>query len=160
MREALKYLAFLVVLGIIIVIVYLVLSGPAGAINQPSLIRVIGIQASRSDIDTLPRGPSGGDIYYVRYNIYNWRTRIKPIGRAEALCIAFDSIKVSCNATFYFPRGLLLGLGTIPIRNTDFGLVIIGGTGFYANARGKVTVKQIAATRPPVDRVTFTLEPA
>ncbi len=85
--------------------------------------------------------------------LYKWagRKRGARAGRLEGLCtatrlsLAARSETIFCNATAFLPAGEILFAGHIVFseHTNTFAVVVIGGTGSYAGARGFVKITNI-----------------
>ena len=72
------------------------------------------------------------------------------------MCTFVDSRRSRiCRGTYFMPRGKLVVGGSLLYRQF-YDLAVTGGTGLYDNARGSVTVTQMA-NKPPRDLVVFRL---
>ena len=110
----------------------------ASAEVAPSLIRISATETQYARVDIGRRGRSPGDMEVIRQLLYNRRITPKPIGHAETVCtFAFDTSR-NCRTTYFLPRGSLQVGGSFRFRQI-YELAILGGTGFYREARGTLT---------------------
>lgn len=85
-------------------------------------------------VDAAPPGPSAGDSYYVGSHVVSGAQ-----GRTGAACVtvtASGSGIRSCEVDFLLAHGIIATRGITDTANTKVQLVVTGGTGRYAGARG------------------------
>jgi hypothetical protein len=102
-------------------------------------------------VDIGARGTSPGDLEIVLARLFDRRARL--IGRSELLCTFVDRGRSRvCRGTYFLPRGKLVVGGSLRFRQF-YDMAVLGGTGFYDNARGTLTVTR--SSRRPVRNVVF-----
>ena len=121
----------------------------------PGTIKITNREVSRQRIDAGRPGRGVGDMEIVRYNLFNKRLSLRPLGHADYVCTFVTRRTRHCTATFFLPRGRLVAGGSIrfPVL---YELAILGGTRLYDNARGTLTVIR-TTLRPRRDRLVFRL---
>jgi hypothetical protein len=114
----------------------------AHALERPGTIRITAAERRHTHVDagTVGRGPGDVDIY--RMLLYNKRIQVKPLGRAEMVCTTITGANQSCSGTYFLPRGELVVSGVISSR-LIYILAVAGGTEFYNNVRGTLTVTSL-----------------
>ncbi len=65
------------------------------------------------------------------------------VGRSHLICILVSSSERGCHGTYVFPRGNIMVSGIV--QTNGYVLAIVGGTGFYNNARGAMRVSPSGA---------------
>jgi hypothetical protein len=92
-------------------------------------------------------GPFAGDTAFISYNLYTDASLHARAGTAILICV-YDLAKISyCSAALNLNDGALVGLGTFPFHASQFTIVIDGGSGKYAGAKGQVTAVFSPAAR-------------
>jgi hypothetical protein len=125
------------------VVVAGVLTHPgAHALERPGTIRITDAQRQHSRIDVGPEGRSHGDVDIYRSLLYNKRLQARPLGHADMVCTTITASTQNCNATYFLPRGQLVVSGVISSR-LIYILAVVGGTDYYNNARGTLTVTSL-----------------
>jgi hypothetical protein len=119
----------------------------AFALERPGAIRITAAERLHTHVDAGAPGPGPGDMDIYRSILYNRRIQTKPLGRAEMVCTTISGSTQSCHATYFLPRGQLVVLGVISSR-LIYILAVVGGTEYYNNARGTLTVTSLR--RSPV----------
>jgi hypothetical protein len=114
----------------------------AFAYTKPGTIRITNVETKHSYVDIGPRGRTPGDIDVYRSLMYNRRITTKPLGHAEMVCTTITSTAQHCDATYFLPRGELVVAGVITSR-LIYILAVVGGTEYYNNARGTLTVTSL-----------------
>jgi hypothetical protein len=117
------------------------------ALDRPGAIRITDAEKRHSHVDAGAPGRGPGDLDIYRTVLYNRRIQTKPLGRAEMVCTTIAGSTQSCHGTYFLPRGQLEVSGVISSR-LIYILSIIGGTQYYNNARGTLTVTSLR--RSPV----------
>jgi hypothetical protein len=112
------------------------------ALERPGTIKITDAERQHSRVDVGPRGPSPGDVDIYRSVLYNRRIQAKPLGHADMVCTTITGSTQSCNATYFLPRGELVVSGVISSR-LIYILPVVGGTEYYNNARGTLTVTSV-----------------
>jgi hypothetical protein len=130
-------------------------SAISSAGTGPGTISITSREISRQRVDSGRPGRGAGDLEIVRYNLFNKRLSLRPLGHADYVCTFVTSGTRSCAATFFLPRGRLVAGGSMrfPVL---YELAILGGTRLYDNARGTLTVIR-TTRRPRRDRLVFRL---
>jgi hypothetical protein len=109
------------------------------ALERPGTIQITDAERQHSHIDAGAPGRGAGDVDIYRSILYNKRIQSRPLGRAEMVCTTISGSTQSCHATYFLPRGQLEVSGVISSR-LIYILSIVGGTQYYNNARGTLTV--------------------
>jgi hypothetical protein len=112
------------------------------ALERPGMIRITDAQWHHSRIDIGVRGTSRGDVDIYRSVLYNKRIQARPLGHADMVCTTIRGSTQNCNATYFLPRGQLVVSGVITSR-LIYILAVVGGTDYYNNARGTLTVTSL-----------------
>jgi hypothetical protein len=129
-------------------------AGPAAAKGHG---RTITIKAtSKIDqvqvVDNAPTGASAGDVLVFTEKLYN--AHGKQIGSDAATCVSlFDGTSL-CTGAYKLPGGQVMVQLVQPGPTGTYDQAVVGGTGRFTGARGKVTVDQ----QPGGDRFTFKLK--
>jgi hypothetical protein len=126
-------------------------AGPPRAAGLPpgrAIIRLSALTIS----DTNVRLRRAGETGVATYHLYNRALRATSLGSAIVSCRylgaggILGSGVAQCQATFTLPRGALLAVGLVR-RKLVYQLVVLGGTGAYANVAGTVIVER-SGSRP------------
>jgi hypothetical protein len=120
---------------------------PALALERPGTIRITDVEKQHTHVDAGAPGRGPGDVDIYRSILFNKRLQTKPLGRAEMVCTTISGTTQSCHATYFLPRGQLEVSGVISSR-LIYILSVVGGTEYYNNARGTLTVTSVR--RSPV----------
>jgi hypothetical protein len=112
------------------------------ALERPGMIRITDAERLHSRIDVGARGTSRGDVDIYRLVLYNKRIQAKSLGNADMVCTTITRSTQNCNATYFLPRGQLVVSGVISSR-LIYILAVVGGTEYYNNARGTLTVTSL-----------------
>jgi hypothetical protein len=112
------------------------------AYTKPGAIRITDVETKHTVIDNGAHGRSPGDIDVYRTRLYNRRITTKALGHAEMVCTAITPTTQHCDATYFLPRGQLVVAGVISSR-LIYILPVVGGTEYYNNARGTLTVTSL-----------------
>ncbi len=67
----------------------------------------------------------------------------RSVGRSYLLCFSVSEYERGCHGTYTFPRGVIAVAGLV--QDDGYVLAVVGGTGFYNNARGAVRVSPSGA---------------
>jgi hypothetical protein len=114
------------------------LSSSAG--TGPATVRITNREISRVRVDSgrsERRGP--GDVEIIRQNLFNKRSKSRPIGHADYVCTFVTRATRHCTATLFLAKGRLVAGGSIRFPEL-YELAVLGGTRLYDNARGTLTV--------------------
>ena len=135
----------------------LLLAVPVGQSSDNAIgpIRITNREDAYDRVDIGKRGTSPGDMEIIKQTLFNRRVTSKPIGHADLVCTFVDKQARSCRGTYFLPRGRLVVGGSILYRQF-YELAVLGGTGFYNNAHGTLTVTR-TATEPTREIVLFRL---
>jgi hypothetical protein len=114
----------------------------AGVLDRPGVIRVTDLEVKHSNVDVGKGGRSPGDLDVYKVLLYNKRITQKAIGHGETICTNTGNTTLSCNATYFLPKGKIVASGVIGSKLL-YELAVIGGTGLYNNARGTLTVTSL-----------------
>jgi len=110
--------------------------GARGA-TGPAQIRITDVELSRSLVRPA-NGAVAGKVEIVAQRLYD-RSSSKPIGRGQIVCTFVDRSNRTCVSSYLLPRGVLVVSGPVRSRLL-YELPVVGGTGYYDNARGSVTI--------------------
>ena len=114
----------------------------ASAEVAPALIRIAATERQYARVDIGRRGRSPGDMEVIKQLLHNRRITPRAIGHAETVCtFGFDTTR-NCRTTYFLPRGSLMVGGSFRFRQI-YEVAILGGTGFYRDARGTLTATRI-----------------
>jgi len=114
----------------------------AFAYTKPGAIRITDVVQKHTYVDLGPQGRSPGDIDVYRSLLYNRRITAKPLGHGDMACTTITPTSQHCDATYFLPRGELVVAGVITSR-LIYILAVVGGTEYYNNARGTLTVTSL-----------------
>ena len=110
--------------------------------TKPGAIRITDVETSHTFVDHGAHGHTPGDVDIYRSRLYNRRITTKALGHAEMVCTTISSAAQHCDATYFLPRGELVASGVIQSR-LIYILAVAGGTEYYNNARGTLTVTSL-----------------
>ena len=131
-------------------------AGPASsALPGPAIIRITDREIVFRRVDSGRRGRSPGDIEITRRLLFNKRIRRKAIGHADIVCTVITGNFRHCTGTYVLPRGTIVVAGEMLYRQF-FQLAVTGGTGYYNNVLGTLTVTSLGRN-PRRDVVFFRL---
>jgi hypothetical protein len=130
-------------------------SSPSPTLKGPGIVRITSREKRFTRVDVGALGATPGDMEISRLLLYNTRIRAKPIGNGQIVCVRTGDNFRNCNATYVLPAGKLVVSGVLIYRGL-YDLAVIGGTGFYSNVRGTLTVTRIRQS-PPGDVLVFRL---
>ena len=116
------------------------------AYNKPGAIRITDVETSHTYVDEGGHGRGPGDVDIYRSNLYNRRITAKALGHADMICRTISGTVQHCDATYFLPRGELVTSGVIQSR-LIYILPVTGGTEYYNNARGTLTVTSLRRGR-------------
>ena len=148
---------------------------PASALTRPQVFSLLDVSGPET---TLPPGtfnpnangpiPLGGRFTFTDA-LYKWagHNRGARAGRLEGLCTATKldiparSETIFCNATAYLPAGQILLAGHLIFseQTSFFRVVVIGGTGGYAGARGFAKITNVGPEDSGKSNIEFHLLP-
>jgi len=129
------------VLAALLVVVSLALvttAGAAVALTGPGSIRVTDRQVKHIHVDGGLGGKGAGDQDFYRQLLYNRGITTEPIGHSDLMCTNTGTGSANCAGTYFLPKGKLMVAGVLAQR-FFYELAVIGGTGFYQDARGTLT---------------------
>jgi hypothetical protein len=115
------------------------------AYTKPGAIRITDVETSHTYVDEGVHGRGPGDVDIYRSRLYNRRITAKALGRADMVCTTISGTAQQCDATYFLPRGQLITSGVIQSR-LIYILAVTGGTDYYNNARGTLTVTSLHRT--------------
>jgi hypothetical protein len=148
----------LIVPIMLFVLVTLATPSASRALTGPGVIRITQRHVGGGFVDIGLRGPSIGDVQVLRELLYNTNITPNPIGHAELTCTYTGTTSRNCSGTFFLPRGKIVVSGPVLYRQF-FELAVVGGTGFYSNVRGTLTVTSLRSGRRASDLLLFRLVP-
>ena len=119
-----------------------VLSLPGLAYTKPGTIRITDVETHHVYVDHGARGRGPGDVDIYRTNLYNRRITAKALGHADLMCTTLTVNAQHCYGTYFLPRGQIVVAGVIQSR-LIYILPVVGGTEYYNNARGTLTVTSL-----------------
>jgi hypothetical protein len=129
-------------------------AGAAGDRKAPATLQLKAVVASADQVDSAPRGDSGGDLLVFTQKLTAPGGR--SLGTADAFCVRTAPGRMrQCQGTFLLPKGQVFVSGPDPDGVQRHSLAIVGGTRAYAGARGHVTLHHVSAVE---DRDTFTFK--
>jgi hypothetical protein len=105
--------------------------GSRGA-TGPAVVRLTDVQKS-----VAKHGDGVGGIQIASLRLFGSSSR--PIGQAVLTCMKVSKTQQSCLGSYILPRGMIETSGVLNSRLL-YTAAITGGTGFYDNARGTLTV--------------------
>jgi len=138
------------------VLVTVLAASGAQALNTPGTVTVAGQEIRHAHIDMGKDGRSVGDLDVYTSLIYNKRITPRSIGRATMSCTGVGISGQNCSATYVLPRGEIVVQGVIGSR-LFYQLAVVGGTGFYNNVKGSLTVTSLRRQRPTRELLVFRL---
>ena len=127
------------------------LTASAGQSRGPANVELTANVDSARQVDNAPAGDSQGDMLVFTQKLTDARGRQR--GAADAYCVRTAPGRMrECQGTYVLPRGQVFVTGPDPDGVKRHALAIVGGTGAYANVRGRVRLNHVTPTR---DRVSF-----
>jgi hypothetical protein len=151
MRTRLELLASAV--GVVLVAVSA--ASGAASLEGPGTIRITSRQVTHIHVDGGRPGRGAGDLDFYRQLLYNKRITPKAIGHSDVTCTNTGTGSMSCDGTYFLPKGKIMVGGVIGAR-LFYELAVYGGTGLYDNARGTVTATYLGGL-PPQEFLVFRL---
>jgi hypothetical protein len=124
-------------------------------LTKPGTVKISTRGLPRTFVDRGPVGRGPGDLLVSRQLLYNKGITPKAIGHSDFVCTYTARYARQCMATFTLPKGKIVVAGTITF-NQFYSLAVIGGTGFYDNVLGSLTVTRLSRT-PPRELLVFRL---
>lgn len=122
-------------------------SSPASQASPGPSAKTINVisraTAINNFIDTGPQGPSTGDLYVFRDNLFDAAQPNIQVGHADGRCILIDpsAQTFGCTIISAFADGIITTEGTLTlVAGTTSTGAITGGTGAYRTARGEGTL--------------------
>ena len=125
----------------------LVVSAPApAAVSKTLVIRLKSITVSSSFTDKSPKGPSRGDVVHARFRLLNATRQFgrkvgAAVGKERSTYTFLSPSRLSLKGTVTLPGGTIRygGRGTV---DSSAAVRVVGGTGRFAGARGRLVVGQ------------------
>ena len=103
----------------------------------PAVVRLTDLQSA---LTTTPGNPNGlGSVEIATLKLFGSSVRSRPIGQGVLTCMWLSKKQRSCSGSYILPRGMIETSGLLNSRLL-YTAAITGGTGFYDNARGTLTV--------------------
>jgi len=148
-----------------IVVLGVLMSGPAAATSNAKgkrVLRIVATELQFQFLDLGAPGPSLGDelVFSERLSRHG-----RSVGVSGVVCTAtqveppYDDLMFHCVGTLKLKRGQITLQGLIEVQGEDdsgpFTVAITGGTGRYEGAGGKAVIRQVSPTRS-VYRLRFT----
>lgn len=124
-------------------------------LTKPGPIRLTTRGLTQQFVDRGAPGRGPGDLLVLRELLYNKGITRKAIGHAELVCTYTGRYSRQCSGTFALPKGTIVVAGTLVYRQF-YVLAVVGGTGYYDNVRGSLTVT-LLKRKPHRDFVYFRL---
>ena len=123
-------------------------SGAAG--DRARVISLLSVQQGGSLIDVDRSGGGGptlGDQYIFTDGVYQWngRKRGKRIGTTHGIATITAPTTAFFTGTMSLPGGQIQGAGYFNFTAHVERIIVLGGTGRYNNAGGKVTITKLGA---------------
>jgi hypothetical protein len=113
-------------------------AGGSGGATGPALIRLTDLQTKaetvRSPVDV-------GSVEFIQQSLFGSGSKSRPIGHSIVTCMAVSKRERSCEGSYLLPRGMVLTRCILQSR-LFYTAAITGGTGYYNNARGTLTVTE------------------
>jgi hypothetical protein len=131
------------------VLVGLTAARSSGA-TGPAVVRLTDLQTA---LTSFGKSVGGGEV--ARVTLYGSRSKTRPIGHGVVVCTSVGQDERSCQGSYVLPRGTIETAGLLKSR-LIYTHAIVGGTGFYDNARGTLTVTA-KALRPRREILVFRL---
>jgi hypothetical protein len=138
LRAVLKRILLLAALLVVLSLAVATTTGAAGVLTGSGTIRVTELQVRHIHVDGGLRGNGAGDQDFYRELLYNRGITAEPIGHSDVICTNTGTGSANCSGTYFLPKGKLMVAGVLAER-LFYELTVIGGTGFYQNARGTLT---------------------
>ena len=137
----------------------LLVSAPAsGAVSRTLVIRLKSITVSSSFNDKSPKGPSRGDVVHARFRLLNAARQFgrkvgAAVGTERSTYTFLSTTRLRLKGTVTLPGGTIRygGTGT---AGSSAAVPVVGGTGRYAGAHGRLVVGQ---GRSPLNTYYLTL---
>jgi hypothetical protein len=124
-------------------------------LTSPGPIRLTTRGLTQQSVDHGAPGRGAGDVLVIRELLYNKGITRKAIGHAELVCTYTGRLSRQCSGTFSLPKGRIVVAGPLVFRQF-YVLAVVGGTGYYDNVRGSLTVT-LLKRKPHRDFVYFRL---
>ncbi|MEK6276324.1 MAG: hypothetical protein AABM30_13480 [Actinomycetota bacterium] len=124
-------------------------------LTKPGPIRLTTRGLTQQFVNSGDPSRGAGDLLVIRELLYNKGITRNAIGHAELVCTYTGRLSRQCNGTFSLPKGKISVAGTLIYRQF-YVLAVVGGTGFYDNVRGSLTVT-LLKRKPRKDLVYFRL---
>src|SRR6476659_2216981 len=123
---------------------------PGVAGDRARVISLLSVQQGGSLIDVDRSGGDGptlGDQYIFTDGLYQWngRKRGKRIGTTHGIATITAPTTAFFTGTMSLPGGQIQGAGYFNFTAQVETIIVLGGTGRYNNAGGKVTITKLGA---------------
>ena len=113
-------------------------TGLSGGATGPALIRLTDLQTRAVKV----RSPGSiGTMEFIQQSLFGSGNKSQPIGHSIVTCMNVSKRERSCEGSYLLPRGMVLTRCILQSR-LFYTAAITGGTGYYNNARGTVTVTE------------------
>jgi hypothetical protein len=119
-------------------------SAASGAVTKTAVIRLKSITVASAYADKSPKGPSRGDVVRARFRLLNvvpqfGRKSGAAVGKEHSTIRLLSSTRASLSGVVALPGGTLRyrGRGVI---GSSAPIPVVGGTGRFAGARGRLVV--------------------
>jgi hypothetical protein len=127
----------------------------AVALSGPGTIKITDRLVKRTHADGGKRGRGAGDLDFYRQSLFNKGITKSPIGHSDITCLNTGTGSMSCNGTYFLPKGKIMVEGVIGSR-LFYEFAVVGGTGIYDNVRGTLTATYLGGD-PPGEFLLFRL---
>lgn len=122
-----------------------VVTAPAPAATTKALvIRLKSITVSSTGVDKAPKGLSRGDVIHARFRLLNAAPQFgrkvgTAVGKERSTYTFLSSTRATLSGSVTLPGGTIRygGLGVV---GSSAPVPVVGGTGRYAGARGRLVV--------------------
>jgi hypothetical protein len=115
------------------------------ALTGPGTIRITDKLVKEIHVDGGRPGHGAGDLDFYRGQLFNKGITPTAIGHSDITCTNTGTGSSNCTGTYFLPKGKIMVGGVIGSR-LFFELAVIGGTGFYDNARGTLTATYLGGS--------------
>jgi len=131
----------------LLAVLLLVVSAPApAAVSRTLVIRLKSITVGSTFGDKSPKGPSRGDVIHARFRLLNAAPQFGrkigvAVGKERSTYTFLSARRLTLRGTVTLPGGTLLYRGS-GVIGSSAAVPVVGGTGRFAGARGRLVVGQ------------------